>query len=123
MQKVLKSTNVALAGNVLRIYEVRLNEISNYKQMLVGVSCIYAVIGSKNYEAMGLTVSQLRQKLKGLDGKLPVYISDHDHGTFETNGKLGNVNKLNQEDMDDLDKNSLDDVFKIKGTYVSLRVG
>jgi hypothetical protein len=30
-------------ANVLRIYEVRLNEISNYKQMLVGVSCIYAV--------------------------------------------------------------------------------
>lgn len=29
--------------NVLRIYEVRLNEILNYKQMLVGVSCIYAV--------------------------------------------------------------------------------
>ena len=35
--------------NVLRIYEVRLNEISNYKQMLVGVSCIYAVISCKNY--------------------------------------------------------------------------
>jgi hypothetical protein len=32
--------------NVLRIYEVRLNEIINYKQMLVGVSCIYAVIAS-----------------------------------------------------------------------------
>ena len=30
-------------ANVLRIYEVRLNEISNYKQMLVSVSCIYAV--------------------------------------------------------------------------------
>jgi 23S rRNA A1618 N6-methylase RlmF len=34
----------------LRIYEVRLNEILNYKQMLVGVSCIYAVISCKNYE-------------------------------------------------------------------------
>jgi hypothetical protein len=32
-------------GNGLRIYEVRLNEISNYKQMLVGVSCIYVVSG------------------------------------------------------------------------------
>ena len=30
-------------NNGLRIYEVRLNELSNYKQMLVGVSCIYAV--------------------------------------------------------------------------------
>jgi hypothetical protein len=36
--------------NVLRIYEVRLNEISNYKQMLVGVSCIYVVMSSKFYE-------------------------------------------------------------------------
>jgi hypothetical protein len=36
--------------NVLRIYEVRLNEILNYKQMLVGVSCIYAVSTSKFYK-------------------------------------------------------------------------
>ena len=35
-----------IAYNGLRIYEVRLNEISNYKQMLVGVSCIYAVSSS-----------------------------------------------------------------------------
>ena len=38
-----------VATNVLRIYEVRLNEISNYKQMLVGVSCIYAVSGRFYY--------------------------------------------------------------------------
>jgi hypothetical protein len=30
-------------NNGWRIYEVRINEISNYKQMLVGVSRIYAV--------------------------------------------------------------------------------
>lgn len=36
--------NNKITANVLRIYEVRLNGISNYKQMLVGVSCIYAVI-------------------------------------------------------------------------------
>lgn len=41
MQGVFK-----MAYNVLRIYEVRLNEILNYKQTLVGVSCIYAVISS-----------------------------------------------------------------------------
>jgi hypothetical protein len=39
-----------ITANVLRIYEVRLNEISNYKQMLVGVSCIYVVMSSKFYE-------------------------------------------------------------------------
>ena len=38
-----------IAHNGLRICEVRLNEIINYKQMLVGVSCIYAVIGCKIY--------------------------------------------------------------------------
>jgi hypothetical protein len=32
-----------ISYNVLRIYEVRLNGILNYKQMLVCVSCIYAV--------------------------------------------------------------------------------
>ena len=37
---------IAITHNVLRIYEVRLNVILNYKQMLVGVSCIYAVSGS-----------------------------------------------------------------------------
>jgi hypothetical protein len=35
-----------IVANGLRIYEVRLNEILHYKQMLVGVSCIYAVSGS-----------------------------------------------------------------------------
>jgi len=39
-----------IASNGLRIYEVRLNEILNYKQMLVGVSCIYAVISCKKYD-------------------------------------------------------------------------
>ena len=43
------STVAGIAGNVLRIYEVRLNEIINYKQMLVGVSCIYAVSTSTDY--------------------------------------------------------------------------
>jgi hypothetical protein len=38
-----------ITHNVLRIYEVRLNGILNYKQMLVCVSCIYAVISCKNY--------------------------------------------------------------------------
>ena len=37
--------SIRVADNGLRIYEVRLNEILNYKQMLVGVSCIYAVSG------------------------------------------------------------------------------
>lgn len=39
-----RRVSFGISANVLRIYEVRLNEIINYKQMLVGVSCIYAVI-------------------------------------------------------------------------------
>ena len=34
--------------------QVRLNEISNYKQMLVGVSCIYAVSSSTVYLTQNL---------------------------------------------------------------------
>ena len=41
---------IALAANVLRICEVRINGILNYKQTLVGVSCIYAVSTSTDYE-------------------------------------------------------------------------
>lgn len=39
------SSFLNMLPNVLRIYEVRLNGTLNYKQMLVGVSCIYAVSG------------------------------------------------------------------------------
>ena len=42
----LRTNKNDITANVLHIYEVRLNGILNYKQMLVGVSCIYAVISS-----------------------------------------------------------------------------
>ena len=48
--QALNVGNVTISYNVLRIYEVRLNEILNYKQKLVGVSCIYAVSTSMDYE-------------------------------------------------------------------------
>ena len=70
-----------------------------------------------------MTVSELRKKLKGIDGNIEIYISDHDHGTYETNGKLKDLRILNQKDMSDWDKQNLDEIFKIKGTYVSMRVG
>lgn len=38
--------------NVRRIYEVRINEFFNFKQMLVGVSCIYAVIASASFNEL-----------------------------------------------------------------------
>jgi hypothetical protein len=43
---ILKFFKNKKGNNVLRIYEVRLNEIINYKQMLVSVSCIYDVSSS-----------------------------------------------------------------------------
>lgn len=42
----LSSPEPAKIQDEFKAYEVRLNEISNYKQMLVGVYCIYAVIAS-----------------------------------------------------------------------------
>lgn len=70
-----------------------------------------------------MTVGELIKKLKGLDGNLPVYISDHDHSEWETNGKLNSVYKVNQKDMDKWNKKHLDPIFKIEGEYLVLRVG
>ncbi len=69
---------------------------------------------------MLLTVSQLRKKLKGIDCKLPVYIADHDHGTYETNGRLSFVRVVNQAD-NEIER--IEPQFIIKGKYLVLRVG
>ncbi len=50
--------------NVLRIYEVRLNEISNYKQMLVGVSCIYAVYKLIKFLSDGMDTNKTNTKFR-----------------------------------------------------------
>lgn len=70
-----------------------------------------------------MTVSELRKKLKGVNGDLPVFVSDHDHGRYEWNGKVGDVLLLNQRDMDDFERKALDKNFAIIGNYISIRVG
>lgn len=72
-----------------------------------------------------MTVSELRKKLKGLKGDMPVYISDHDHGEYETNGSLGSVKVINHSNMDEMDlKSHRRDGFEIKhGDYLSLKAG
>ncbi len=71
-----------------------------------------------------MTVSQLRKALKGINGKMEVYLCDHDHGTYEYNGKLGCVMKVNQKDNKNEYRTKQDDeIFTAKGTYLTLRVG
>lgn len=67
-----------------------------------------------------MTVGELKQKLKGVPDNLQVYISDHDHGTYETNGKLGFVSVLDQKDKSETE--ILDKIYYIKGKYVCLTV-
>lgn len=71
-----------------------------------------------------LTVGKLKKKLKGIPDSTPIYTADHDHSSWETNGLASQVEFLNQNDMSDMEKEFLeeDPVFKIKGSYVVIRV-
>jgi len=72
-----------------------------------------------------LTVGQLKKALKGIDEKTPVYLADHDHLEWETNGQANRVEVINQKDFDQWTQDRLkkDSQFKIDGTYVVIRVG
>lgn len=72
-----------------------------------------------------MTVSELRNNLKGLSGDMPIYISDHDHGTYETNGNLRSANVVDHADMSDEDirRHKYNGFEIMKGKYLSLRVG
>jgi len=72
-----------------------------------------------------LTVGQLKKALKGIDDKTPVYLADHDHSEWETNGQANRVEVINQKDFDQWTQDRLkkDSEFKIDGTYVVIRVG
>jgi len=72
---------------------------------------------------MSMTVADLRKAIKGVDGKMPIYSRDHDHSTYETNGPIGLVEVLDQEDMDEWDKKSLDEPHIIKGKYLVIATG
>ncbi len=72
-----------------------------------------------------LTVGQLKKALKGIDDKTPIYLADHDHSEWETNGQANRVEVINQKDFDQWTQDRLkkDSQFKIDGTYVVIRVG
>jgi len=74
---------------------------------------------------MSLTVGKLKKLLKGIDDKTPIYLSDHDHSEWETNGRANDVELINQDDFDDWTKAKLetDYQFKIKGNYLVIRIG
>ena len=72
-----------------------------------------------------LTVGKLKKALKGIDDKTPVYLADHDHSEWETNGRASIVELINQKDFDDYIQGEIekDSCFKIDGNYIVIRVG
>ncbi len=54
-----------------------------------------------------MTVSQLRKKLKGIDGNLPVYIADHDHAEYETNSIANQAYVVDYKDLSDYSKEQM----------------
>lgn len=75
---------------------------------------------------MALTVKQLRQALKGVDGEMRVYTSDHDHSEFETNGIASHAFVEDQSNADEHSMKYLNskkgEMFKIKGKYFVIKV-
>ncbi|HYD90495.1 MAG TPA: hypothetical protein VEA37_03290 [Flavobacterium sp.] len=72
---------------------------------------------------MALKVKDLIKKLKKFDGDLPVYIADHDHATFETNGQAYSVHIVDQKNMDKAAKARQKEFYKIEGEYIIISVG
>ena len=71
-----------------------------------------------------LTVGQLKKALKGIDDKTPIYLADHDHSEWETNGQASSIDIVNQKNFDQWiqDRLERDSEFKIDGNYVVIRV-
>lgn len=61
-----------------------------------------------------MTVSELRKALKGIKGDTPVYMADHDHGTYETNSLVNRVMLIDQKNADDWEIKRLDKEFHIE---------
>ena len=51
----------------------------------------------KNTDKM--TIKELRKKLRGLDENMKVYIANHDHSEWETDGLASNADIRNQDDF------------------------
>ena len=60
-----------------------------------------------------------------MDDKTPIYLADHDHSEWDTNGAANDVRIVNHEDFDKWTQKGLekDYQFKIKDTYVFISVG
>jgi hypothetical protein len=64
-----------------------------------------------------MIVADLRKALKGVRGNLEVYTRDHDHGKYETNGLARCGEVINQKEMNNWEREHLDDIFKIDKKY------
>ena len=66
------------------------------------------------------TVGQLRKALKNLPANMPIYVSDHDHGTYETNGPLHVAEVKDQAEAEPW--RPIEKDFEIEGPYLNLRL-
>lgn len=72
-----------------------------------------------------MKVDQLIKELNKLPKNLEVYWADHDHGTYETNNRCGQVHLVNKNEMTEFDNDKdcgLSDCFQhTPKKYVCLR--
>lgn len=71
-----------------------------------------------------MKVKDLIKELQKMPKNADVYTADHDHSEWEHNGKVRYLELVNQNKLDQYAKEKLDrdSFFKIKGTYVTIRV-
>lgn len=70
-----------------------------------------------------VTVSQFRKMLKGIDGKLPIYIADFDQGIYETSGSPSSVCVLDRNEAPDFELRRISENDIVKGKYCVIRNG
>jgi len=51
-----------------------------------------------------MTVKQLIKQLEKMPQNLQVYVSDHDHSEYETNGEVGDVTLIDRSNAGDIRK-------------------
>jgi len=66
-----------------------------------------------------MTIKELRKKLRGLDENMQVFIANHDHSEWETDGLAVGLDVRNQDDYIEELTNERDSAQpKIDGDYV-----
>lgn len=66
-----------------------------------------------------MNVSDLRKAIRRLDGNMPVFIADHDHGEYEYNSIAGSAKVMNQDGK--TASQEIGHEFIIEGDYLVIR--